>query len=473
MSTSLQTPPPDTRPSRPVRARVAVAGLAVFVAAALTGVLVARANTDPSVPTGGAPGDTPGTSLPSAGPTEQAAAGGQPAGEPGRAGNRPAAPGRPAAAAFPYQPLWPFAGPADAAAWQRGYRTGGHQPWHLDPNATALAFSSGYLGYTDIDKVVRSSISGREANVAVGFRLPDGALHTAAVVHLARLGAGNDAPWEVVGTRDTSLTLATPAYGARVTSPLTVGGRITGVDESLSVHVHALGRETPVGLVDGITPGGPGTRWSARVPFQARHGAVLTVAVATGGHVTTVERFAVTAVHALVRSGARDGDVDGDGRVDAVSFPALGTLRIRYAAGSTDTVRFEASGQPGVKLLGIVDADRDGRAEVFVRTGGSASADFATVFRYVNGRLRLVTLDGSQARLGSGGSVRHAESWGCGSPGKVIFRWSGESDDGVVYRGTVHSYGFQGTALRLTGSGPLTVTPDQPAPTGCGSVRTS
>src|SRR5438445_3380981 len=38
----------------------------------------------------------------------------------------------PPASTFRYQPLWPFSGQADAAAWQASYRTGGQQPWHLD-----------------------------------------------------------------------------------------------------------------------------------------------------------------------------------------------------------------------------------------------------------------------------------------------------------------------------------------------------
>src|SRR6188508_745366 len=29
---------------------------------------------------------------------------------------------------FRYQPAWPFTSEADAAAWQRSYRSGGHQP---------------------------------------------------------------------------------------------------------------------------------------------------------------------------------------------------------------------------------------------------------------------------------------------------------------------------------------------------------
>jgi N-acetylneuraminic acid mutarotase len=203
----------------------------------------------------------------------------------------------PSPGAFGYQPLWPFAGAADASAWQQAYRAGGHQPWHLDARLTALSFASGFLGYMTIDRVAAQTYSGGQTWVTVGYADPNGGTAPAAVVHLVRIGVGADAPWEVVGTRDTTLTLTRPDYGATVASPVTVGGQITGVDESLRVQVRALG--TPVlGQVTGIPAGGQGSPWSAQVPFTARAGTVLTIAVSTGGHSAAVERFAITGVRA-------------------------------------------------------------------------------------------------------------------------------------------------------------------------------
>ncbi|QVI18893.1 hypothetical protein KHQ06_20515 [Nocardia tengchongensis] len=46
-----------------------------------------------------------------------------------------------APADFPYEPLWPFRDRAEAAAWQQDSASG-HQPWHLDPAATAQSFPS-------------------------------------------------------------------------------------------------------------------------------------------------------------------------------------------------------------------------------------------------------------------------------------------------------------------------------------------
>lgn len=92
------------------------------------------------------------------------------------------------------------------------------------------------------------------------------------------------------------LTLTRPGYGTTVTSPLTVGGRITGVDERITVRLHTLGGALPVGSTAGVPAGGQGAPWSVPVTFRAAPGAVLTVAAATGGHLAAVERFAVTGV---------------------------------------------------------------------------------------------------------------------------------------------------------------------------------
>jgi hypothetical protein len=201
-----------------------------------------------------------------------------------------------APAVVKYQPLWPFTSVADAAAWQAAYRSGGHQPWHLDPGRTALTFTTGYLGFTEIDRVVSRSVHGSEAWIAVGYRDPNGDNGVAAVLHLARIGTGQDAPWEVVGSRDTTLTLDRPAYGTKVTSPVTVGGRITGVDESILVQVRQPSSERPLGSAPGVPAGGENQPWSTRVSFRGATDPALTIVASTGGHLLVVERFAITAI---------------------------------------------------------------------------------------------------------------------------------------------------------------------------------
>lgn len=196
-----------------------------------------------------------------------------------------------------YQPLWPFATAAEARAWQLGYRDGGHQPWHLDADETALAFTLSYLGFKNVNVAVGHVIDGIHARVSVGYRQDEGDRPgVAAVIHLVRFGAGKDAPWEVVGTDDRTFSLTKPAYGSAITSPALVGGRITGVDESIRITVHQKWSESPIGRYCCLPAGGTNAPWSAKVSFHGTPGQVMTIVAATGGHVAEVERFAVTGV---------------------------------------------------------------------------------------------------------------------------------------------------------------------------------
>ena len=198
-----------------------------------------------------------------------------------------------------YQPLFPFATPADVETWRRSYEAGGHDPWHLDSGLVAVAFA-GWLGYPQIDTVTGSRTDRTGAHVAVGFRTGETGdrTSTAAVVHLVRWGSAPDAPWEVVGTDDTTFTVTAPRYGAAVASPVRVGGRISGVDESIRVEVRSALSSSVVGSACCLPAGGDATPWSETVSFAAPAGSLLVIAAQTGGHVAAVERFAVTAVRA-------------------------------------------------------------------------------------------------------------------------------------------------------------------------------
>ena len=64
----------------------------------------------------------------------------------------------------------------------------------------------------------------------------------------------------------------------------------------LSLTARRLGRPDPVGAVSGLPAGGQNAPWTATVPFDESEHGVFTIAVATGGHIAPVERFAITAV---------------------------------------------------------------------------------------------------------------------------------------------------------------------------------
>jgi hypothetical protein len=193
--------------------------------------------------------------------------------------------------------LWPFRSVPEADQWLNEAAPEGHQPWHASPEDTALGFTQGYLGFTEIGLVTSTDIRADEAWIGVGYDVEPGGAgpSTAAVIHLLRMGNQPDSPWEVVGTRDTTLTLETPHYAADLTSPLTVGGTITGVDESLRVQVRQQSSPEPLGESCCVPAGGQGEPWDATVDVT---GAVVdswvTVVVSTGGHVQDVERFAIT-----------------------------------------------------------------------------------------------------------------------------------------------------------------------------------
>jgi len=186
--------------------------------------------------------------------------------------------------------------------WQRSYLVGGHQPWHLDPGVTASSFA-GFLGYWDAHQVIIERQDASGAHVALGFHNPNGVPVVATTVHLVRVGSGTDAPWEVVGDDPSSvLTVTTPTYGATMSSPIRVGGLITGVDESLHVQVRQLDTATPIGNRCCIAAGGDRQPWSTDVSFAGATDPIVIISVSTGGHLQAIEHFAFTAAHTAADS---------------------------------------------------------------------------------------------------------------------------------------------------------------------------
>ena len=455
MSNGALRTTPHRRQTRQTWPIVAVAGAVLLVIASVTW-LVLR------------PGSGGGSGMGAAGSGASSATG-----QPAAAAAARSAAELGSTTAFRYLPLWPFATQADGATWQQSYRSGGAQPWHRDAGVTAVSFSKDYLGYANITEVVGSptyNTAGTEAWVTVGATRA-GKVVPAAVVHLAKFGSQSDAPWEAVGTQDTSLTLTTPAYWSSVGSPLTVGGRVTAAGERL--HIQVLNLPKRIALTSADPPAGKNAAWSSSITFTAVTGSALTVAVATGTSDTDVDRFSVTGVRVGVgRSAhaAKEGDVDGDGRVDAISLPTSGKLRINYSSGGTDTVSFTPSSGSRPEVLGSVDADTNGHAEVFVRTRSDQDGNAAALFRYVGGHLRLVTLDGEQASLAYGGTTSDQASWACRQPSGAIVTWSGSSSDGSTFPGTLNSYQFDNEHLVQVSTWSKTVTDSSPAPHDCGSI---
>jgi hypothetical protein len=176
------------------------------------------------------------------------------------------------------------------------HRGSGARPEFADAGQTALAFAH-FLGYPEVDRVIATSNDTRGAHVSVGSLVPDTQqARIASVVHLVRYLPDADAPWEVVGTDDTTFALTTPGYGASIRSPLAVGGRITGVDENIRVQVRQLHTDAPLGELCCIPAGGDDAPWSGSLTFSLPTDPILMVSASTGGHVRRVERFTVNGV---------------------------------------------------------------------------------------------------------------------------------------------------------------------------------
>ncbi len=197
--------------------------------------------------------------------------------------------------AFGYLPLYPFASRADALAWEAS--SGGHQPWHLSAGQTALSFTQGYLGFAGINLITGPTVRPGDARVAVGFAITPGRTSTAAVIHLVRFGTGWLAPWEVVGTDDTDFSLTAPAYGSAASTPLMVGGRISGIEDSIRIQVRELSSAVPLadscchGAVSGIRQ-----PWHATVQTGGGTDPAFTVVASHDSGVAAVAQFAVTGV---------------------------------------------------------------------------------------------------------------------------------------------------------------------------------
>jgi len=340
------TPPPPAHHRGPGRRTALAAGAAVLVVAGTTvGIVLARDQ-------GPTPAPSPGTaSSATVGPTATTGPSGGsviPSASPTSPSPAPSVP----STAFRFQPLWPFGSVRQAALWQHDTKLSGSQPWRLDPGATALAFATQHLGYTELNRVTSTWVVGDEAWIGVAGTPPEGST-AAAVLHLARIGAGSlvTRPWEVVGSQDTLLTLTMPRYGSTVGTSFTVGGRITGVDESLVIQVRdRTGRR--LARVGGLPAGGERTPWQATISLPTTTSGLVTVAVSTGGHVAEVEKFAITAVRITPGASTTDSATAHDALAAiTVNGHYVGDCATADATGVTDPVCSRLVASSGSRYL--------------------------------------------------------------------------------------------------------------------------
>lgn len=140
---------------------------------------------------------------------------------------------------------------------------------------------------------------------------------------------------------------------------------------------------------------------------------------------------------------AAQGDVDGDGTADEIDVGDR-LVVVLSSTGKPVSSAFETDTSPVTS--GSEDLDRDGRAEVFLRTGQGSSTTFLTPFRYDGTTFGPLTLDGEQAKLGIGGSATHGEGFSCTEAGTLEVR-SASSDDGTTFTVTTTTYRVDGHRL--------------------------
>jgi hypothetical protein len=177
-------------------------------------------------------------------------------------------------------------------------------------------------------------------------------------------------------------------------------------------------------------------------------------------------------------AGARDWDIDGDGRPDTarivprgkgdrntkfllvVQMTSLGTRSIPFTAASA--IQMPPSGP---RIAGAVDADSDRRAEIFVMVDSGASTQMWTIFKLANGGITQVALSGKPVRLPVGGTVNDNFGFSCHAPHAdlVTYSYGAQSSQRawVVERNTFH---WAGARLELVSTRRRTINASSASP---------
>ena len=111
---------------------------------------------------------------------------------------------------------------------------------------------------------------------------------------------------------------------------------------------------------------------------------------------------------------------------------------------------------------------------MFVQASTGAATRADVVFRYLDGRLQLMTTDGATSNLFRVGGLSNRGAWSCRTERFPIVQWSGSSaDGGVAFSGEQLSYRFAGDTMVLAERVPLSGGQDGVEPEftpECGSI---
>jgi hypothetical protein len=151
--------------------------------------------------------------------------------------------------------IWPFASHDQAQAWRQDTSS---RPWAGDNLAVAQHFVDDYLHLTGVH-LVQTCVS---CDV-VGIVNSDG--QQVATVGLVREDDGSPRAYSVTGVYvGSGFTVTTPTEGQKITSPATLTGHITGVDENVSISLVTQDGRT-IGTAS--APAGSGAPWATTISW--------------------------------------------------------------------------------------------------------------------------------------------------------------------------------------------------------------
>jgi hypothetical protein len=215
-------------------------------------------------------------------------------------------------------------------------------------------------------------------------------------VHLVKVGGAGLGPWSVTHADSDNLSVSSPADGDDVTSPMTVTGRVPGVDES--VHLRLM---TDAVLAEGFAPAGHDLPWTHLLRWPTTDWSVAALVGSTFNGKGDLAAVTITAVRRAVgrsagprAAGSTLVAVDGGHviSVDAVTGQTLG--QVSYPNGLTDS----SPDRGGVDEVVWVRRKADGCSSAIVRAGGQGTAGFAVAF--TPRAIRLPSLSSDGTRLG-------------------------------------------------------------------------
>jgi hypothetical protein len=147
---------------------------------------------------------------------------------------------------------WPFTSQEQADAWTHDH---GSMPWAGDKVAVAQHFVDDFLGLKGVTVDPQCPECFEKSLLGPGMKSHEGSIGDLA------LGGGKDSgPYSVFNVTLDSMIVTSPAQFDRVSSPLTVTGKVVGVDENIALRLIISDGRT---IATASVPAGSGAPWSA------------------------------------------------------------------------------------------------------------------------------------------------------------------------------------------------------------------